>query len=75
MKHYQANTFDDFKKIYNTNEVLPLLNIHMFQSISTEDDSTYFSKPILLSAYGVDIKFTALDILCQWIYIFERHLD
>ncbi|CAF4656711.1 unnamed protein product, partial [Rotaria sp. Silwood2] len=31
MKHYQADTFDDFKTIYNTNETAPLLNIHMFQ--------------------------------------------
>ncbi|CAF3347145.1 unnamed protein product [Rotaria sp. Silwood2] len=75
MKHYQADTFDDFKTIYNTNETAPLLNIHMFQSISTEDDPRNFPKPILLSAYGVDNKFTALDILRRWIYIFERCLD
>ncbi|CAF4827088.1 unnamed protein product, partial [Rotaria socialis] len=75
MKHYDADTFDDFKTIYNTNETAPLLNIHMFQSISTEDDPTNFPKPILLSAYGVDNKFTALDILRLWIYFFERCLD
>ncbi|CAF1459567.1 unnamed protein product [Rotaria sp. Silwood1] len=62
-KHYQADTFDDFKIIYSTNETAPLLNVHMFQSISTEDDPTNFSKPVLLSAYGVDNKFTAIHIL------------
>jgi len=74
-KHYQADTFDDFKMIYNTNETAPLLNIHMFQSISTENDPTNFPKPFLLSAYGVDNKFTAMDILRRWMYIFERCLD
>ncbi|CAF1481283.1 unnamed protein product [Rotaria sp. Silwood1] len=75
MKHYQADTFDDFKIIYSTNETAPLLNVHMFQSISTEDDPTNFPKPVLLSAYGVDNKFTAMDILRRWMYIFERCLD
>ncbi|CAF1521513.1 unnamed protein product [Rotaria sp. Silwood1] len=75
MKHYQADTFDDFKIIYKTNETAPLLNVHMFQSISTEDDPTNFPKPVLLSAYGVDNKFTAMDILRRWMYIFERCLD
>ncbi|CAF4986618.1 unnamed protein product, partial [Rotaria sp. Silwood1] len=74
-KHYQADTFDDFKIIYSTDETAPLLNVHMFQSISTEDDPTNFSKPVLLSAYGVDNKFRAMDILRRWMYIFERCLD
>ncbi|CAF4376103.1 unnamed protein product, partial [Rotaria sordida] len=74
-KHYQTDTFDDFKIICNTNETAPLLNIHMLQSISTEDDPTNFPKPFLLSAYGVDNKFTAMDVLHRWMHIFERCLD
>lgn len=35
----------------------------MFQSISTEDDPTNIPKLFLLSAYGVDNTFTAMDIL------------
>ncbi|CAF3915067.1 unnamed protein product [Rotaria magnacalcarata] len=74
-KHYQADTFDDFKMVYNTNEIARLLNVHMFQSISAEDNPTNFPKPLLLSAYGVDNKFTAMDILRRWMYIFENCLD
>lgn len=75
MKHYQAETLDDFKMIYNTNEIAPLINVHMFQSISTDKDPLNFPKPFLLSAYGVNNKFTAMDILRRWMYIFERCLD
>ncbi|CAF2819826.1 unnamed protein product [Rotaria sp. Silwood2] len=32
-KFYQANTFNDLKTIYDTNEIAPLLKVHMFQSI------------------------------------------
>ncbi|CAF1619825.1 unnamed protein product [Rotaria magnacalcarata] len=59
----------------NTNEAASLLNVHMFQSISTEDDPTNFPKPFLLSAYGVDNTFAAIDILRRWMYIFESCLD
>ncbi|CAF2091322.1 unnamed protein product [Rotaria magnacalcarata] len=47
----------------------------MFQSILTEDGPTNFPKPFLLSAYGVDNTFTAIDILRRWMYIFESCLD
>ena len=56
IKHFHADTFEDFKMIYNTNNTARLLNVHMFQGISTENNSTSVPKPFLLSAYGVDNK-------------------
>jgi hypothetical protein len=47
----------------------------MFQSVSLEDNPTNFPKPCVLSAYGVDNQFTAMDILRRWIYIFENCID
>lgn len=46
----------------------------MFQSISTGNDPTKFSKPLLLSAYGTNNKITSVDILRRWIYIFDNCL-
>jgi hypothetical protein len=57
------------KNFYNTNETTGLLNVHMPQSISTENDPTNFPNPFLLSAYGVNNKFTSINILRRWIYI------
>ncbi|CAF3799462.1 unnamed protein product [Rotaria magnacalcarata] len=74
-KCYQAHKFDDLRTIYDSNEMAPLLNVHMFQSISTEDAVANFPKPFLLSAYGVTNKFTTMDILRRWMYIFENCLD
>ena len=72
---YKADKFDDLRSIYDSSEMAPLLNVHMFQSISTEDTATKIPKPYLLSAYGINNKFTTLDILRRWIYIFEQCLD
>ncbi|CAF0810328.1 unnamed protein product [Adineta steineri] len=74
-KHYQPHTFDDFKTIYNTNEIAPLPNLHIFQNIPTEDNAINILKLFLLSAHGVNNKFTTVDILRRWMYIFENCLD
>jgi hypothetical protein len=74
-QHYRADTFDDLEMFYNTKETAKLLNVHMLQGISTENDPTNFPKPFLLSAYGVNNKFTSMDILRRWMYIFENCLD
>jgi len=72
IKHFQADKFEDLKMIYDTNEPARLLNVHMFQSISTENSTAAFPKPLILSAYGICNKFTAIDVLRRWLYIFEN---
>lgn len=74
MQSYQADSFEDLKLIYDTHETAGLINVHMLQSLSTEDDPKTFPKPFLLSAYGTNNKFTSIDILRRWIYIFENCL-
>ncbi|CAF0995805.1 unnamed protein product [Rotaria sordida] len=74
-KFYQPNTFNELRTIYETNEIASLLNVHMFQSIPTEDNATRIPRPLLLSAYGVDNKITAINVLNRWMYIFQHCLD
>ncbi|CAF3348463.1 unnamed protein product [Rotaria sp. Silwood2] len=69
---YRADTFNDLKTIYDTNEIAPLLNVHMLQTIPTEDDAPCIPGPLLLSAYGVDNKITATNVLNRWMYIFQH---
>ena len=52
-----------------------LLNVHMFQSIPEKDYLRNIPKPFLLSAYGTDNKFTAMDVIRRWLHIFEGCLD
>jgi hypothetical protein len=74
-RRFQANTFNDLQTIFNTNEIARLLNVHMFQSIPEKDHPMNIPKPFMLSAYGVDNKFTTMDVLRRWMYIFESCLD
>lgn len=74
-QHFQADTFEDLKQIYDANETARLLNVHMCQPISTDGNPTIFPKPVLFSAYGIDNKFTAMDVLRRWLYIFQNFLN
>lgn len=67
---YQFDSLDDLKTIINTTETAGLINVHMLQSLSTETDPKKFPKPFLLSAYGMNNKFTSIDVLRRWMYIF-----
>lgn len=74
-QHFQADTFEDLKQIYDANETARLLNVHMCQPISTDENPSILPKPVLLSAYGIDNKFTTMDILRRWLYIFQNFLN
>ena len=74
-KFYQADAFNELKRIYETNEIASLLNVHMFQSIPTEDNAPRTPRPLLLSAYGVDNNITPINVLNRWMYIFQQCLD
>ncbi|CAF4757233.1 unnamed protein product, partial [Rotaria sp. Silwood2] len=43
--------------------------------IPTEDNATRIPRPLLLSAYGVDNKITAINVLNRWMYIFPHYRD
>ncbi|CAM4897582.1 unnamed protein product [Rotaria socialis] len=61
--------------IYDTSEIAPLLNVHMLQTIPTEDDAPCTPRPLLLSAYAVDNRITAINVLNRWMYIFQHCLE
>ncbi|CAF3631656.1 unnamed protein product [Rotaria socialis] len=68
---YRADTFNDLKTIYDTNEIAPVLNVQMLQTIPTEDDAQCISRPLLVPAYGDDNRITAISVLNRWVYIFS----
>ncbi|CAF3055754.1 unnamed protein product [Rotaria sp. Silwood2] len=47
----------------------------MDSPIPTEDNATRIPRPLLLSAYGVDNKITAINVLNRWMYIFPHYRD
>ncbi|CAM4923863.1 unnamed protein product [Rotaria socialis] len=73
-QYFQVDTFNDIKEIYDMSEQARLLNVHMFQGIHSDDNTTSIPRPFLLSAYGINNNFTALDVLQRWLYIYRNCL-
>ncbi|CAF1459087.1 unnamed protein product [Adineta ricciae] len=73
-RFYQANTFGELKAIYDNKEIAPLLNVHMFQGIPTVESQSCIPRPLLLSAYGVDNKITAVNVFHRWMHVFQQCL-
>lgn len=73
-EYYQTDSFDTLKIWFNSIQKASLLNVHMVQPVQASNQSIILS-PFLLSAYGVDNKTTADDILQRWYYIFNQCLQ
>ncbi|CAF1118836.1 unnamed protein product [Didymodactylos carnosus] len=68
-KHFQIDAFDELKTWFSTYEKAQLLNVHMFQPITT---NSALSSPYLFSTYGTSSKFTPNDIWCRWVFIHDE---
>lgn len=70
-KYYQTESLAELESWFSNMDKSTLLNVHMMQPIRSFGKS---SAPFLLSAYGTNSKYTSLDIIRRWVWIFEQCL-
>jgi hypothetical protein len=70
-KSYQTESLAELEDWFCSMDKSTLLNVHMMQPIT--DIKKSFA-PFILSAYGTNSKYTSLDIIRRWIWIFEQCL-
>ena len=68
---YRTETLSQLEGWFDSIDKSPLLNLHMIQPITKTGQ---ISTPLILSAYGTDAKYTSLDIIRRWIWIFQEFL-
>ncbi|CAF1508847.1 unnamed protein product, partial [Didymodactylos carnosus] len=69
VKHFQTESLERLKTWFSTVEKAPLLNVHMFQPVVQFMNQ---SSSFLISAYGVNSRYTSVDIIRRWSYIYEE---
>ncbi|CAF1407076.1 unnamed protein product, partial [Rotaria sordida] len=69
--HYRTESFAQLESWFSSVDKSTLLNIHMIQPITSTEQT---SSPIILSAYGTNSKYTSIDIIRRWIWIFDECL-
>ncbi|CAF1483731.1 unnamed protein product [Adineta steineri] len=67
--YFRTESFDQLKEWFDSIQKAGFLNLHMIQPIS---ESIANLSPSILSAYGIDNKFTLYDIARKWVYIFNE---
>ncbi|CAF4061185.1 unnamed protein product [Rotaria sp. Silwood1] len=67
--YFKTDSFDELKEWFENKDKSNYLNVHMMQPLI---ESKPYTSPFLLAAYGISNKFKAIDILNQWIWIFEK---
>ncbi|CAM4797064.1 unnamed protein product [Rotaria magnacalcarata] len=70
--HYRTECLAQLESWFSSTDKSTLLNIHMIQPITSTEKA---SNPIILSAYGTNSKYTSLDIIRRWIWIFHECIE
>jgi hypothetical protein len=68
-RFYSTTSLNELESWHNEVEKSSLLNIHVIQGLTSEDQVT--CAPFLLSAYGTNNKYNAYDVLSRWSRIFD----
>ena len=68
-RHFQTDSFDQLKSWFETKDKSCYLNVHMIQPLF---ESSPYSSPFLLAAYGLSNKFHAIDVLNRWLWILKK---
>ena len=70
-RYFQTGSLAQLEIWFSDIEKSKLLNLHMIQPIPHIGE---IASPLILSAYGTDSKYTYLDIIRRWIWIYEECL-
>jgi hypothetical protein len=66
---YRTESLAELERWFSNIDKSALLNLHIIQPITRVGQS---SRPIILSAYGTNNKYTSLDIIRRWIWMLEQ---
>ena len=69
--YYRTDSLTQLENWCRSGDKSTLLNIHMIQPIVSTSQT---SSPIILSSYGTNCKYTSLEIIRRWIWIFDECL-
>ena len=69
--HFRTDSFDQLNNWFENEDKASLINVHMVQPLSASENHV---SPFLLSVFGTNNNFTAIDVLRRWMWIYESSL-
>ena len=68
LNFFRTNNFDVLKEWCDEADISKFINLYMAKSLTTS------APPIILSAYGSNNKFEAIDVIKRWLFIYNQCL-
>ncbi|CAF3773251.1 unnamed protein product [Rotaria sp. Silwood1] len=70
--HFKTNRYTELQQWFEDFDKSTLVNAHLVEPLLSNSSSLVHSRPFILSAYGTNNKYTAIDILRKWMYLYNE---
>ncbi|CAM4788583.1 unnamed protein product [Rotaria magnacalcarata] len=72
INHFKTNSYNELEQWFEDFDKSTLVNVHLIEPILTDVTLLAHSRPYIISAYGIDNKHSASDVIRRWIYIYNQ---
>jgi hypothetical protein len=69
---FKTNNYIELEQWFENFDKSTLVNAHLVEPLLEDTSSLVHSRPFILSAYGTNNTYTALDILRKWMYMYNE---
>ncbi|CAF2740457.1 unnamed protein product [Rotaria sp. Silwood2] len=69
---FQTNSYTELQQWFEDFDKSTLINAHLIEPLIRNTSSLVHSRPFILSAYGTNNKYTAIDVLRKWMYLYHE---
>lgn len=71
INHFRTNSYHELERWFDELHRSKLINVHLIEPILSQSSDVH-SRPYVLSAYGIDNKTKAVEVLQRWVYIYSQ---
>ena len=72
INQFQTNDYNELQQWFEDFDKSTLINTNLVEPLLTKNSSSIHSRPYIPSAYGTNNKYTGIDVLRKWIYMYNE---
>ena len=72
INQFRTNNYHELEKWFQNVDRSTLVNATLIEPLLTNVDALFHSRPYIISAFGTDNKYSAIDVLRKWIHVYNE---
>jgi hypothetical protein len=72
VNQFKTNSFYELEQWFEDFDKSKLINVHVIEPLLQNNSSLVHSRPYIVSAYGTNNKYTGMDVLRKWNYLYNE---